>query len=287
MAPTSHRGGLFAGRLVAAAVALTLAACLGEPAASPDAVARVAGEEIRYPRFEEYLQQNIGEAGSALPSEVLSQLFDQFLDEALLARLAADRHLAAAGTSPRQVAAALLADAAANWKPSDGAVTAYYAEHREDYARPERVHLRQILVEEKADAERALAAVRAGADFGDVARRLSQEPAAPMGGDQGELARGELPPAFADLIFNLKPGEVSGIVPTDYGFHLFQVLEHLPAQELPLADAAPEIRKLLARQANERRLDELVRDARDRYNPEVYERNLPFNYHGRYSAPPS
>jgi peptidyl-prolyl cis-trans isomerase C len=148
------------------------------------------------------------------------------------------------------------------------------------------VRLRQILVEDRAAAERAWREIAAGADFAQVARRDSKEPRAAFGGDQGELSRADLPPAFAETIFALAPGEVSEIVAADYGFHLFQVVRRLPAQELTLAEAEPEIRSLLARSNAEGRLSELVGEARDRYNPAVYVRNLPFNYVGRYSSHP-
>ena len=75
----------------------------------------------------------------------------------------------------------------------------------------------------------------------EVARRLSRGPRADGGGVQGELARSDLPPSYADLIFALKPGEVSPVVPAEYGFHLFQVIEREPAEVVPLAAARGEI----------------------------------------------
>lgn len=272
-------------RVAAPALPLLLllwSACPGEPIPPADAVARLGGEEVRYSRFEVYLEENIGESGTALPSEVLSALFDQLLDELLLARLAAERDLVAAGSPGRRAAAALLAADAEAWRPSPEEVAAYYARHQADFSRPERVRLEQILVQERATAEEALARIRSGTDFGEVAGRLSRESGAVSGIDQGEMARNELPADFADTIFGLAPGEVSDVVPADYGFHLFRVTERFPARELTLEEAAPEIRETLGRQARERYLDELLRQARNRYRPEVFPGNLPFNYAGRY-----
>jgi hypothetical protein len=261
-----------------------LASCNGEPVPSPDAILRLGSREVRHPEFETYLERNIGDPGSALPSEVLSELFDQFLDEVLLAELAADRGLSPPGTDSRTAVGLLVADAAAR-KATPTEVASYYREHRGQFVRPERVRLSQILVDDHAAAERVRREIDSGADFAEVAKRESREPRAAFGGDQGELARGDLPPVFAEKIFALAPGEVSDIVPADYGFHLFQVVERLPAQELTLAEAEAEIRAQLARDNAEGRLGELVREARARYNPQVYVRNLPFNYVGRYSSP--
>ena len=103
------------------------------------------------------------------------------------------------------------------------------------------MRLRQILTEDRATAERALKEIAGGADFEEVARRLSRDPSAASGGYQGELSREDLPPSFAEIIFGLKPGEVSRLVPAEYGFHIFQVTGREPAQVVPLAAARPEI----------------------------------------------
>jgi hypothetical protein len=268
-----------------AALAVALAAaCLKPDPPAPDVVARIGALPVRYAQFEEHLKRTVGDPDSVLASDVLSQLFDQFLDEEVLFRLAVDRGLVAAGAEPprRPAIEALLAEDAAQG-PSDAEVAAYYDRHRADFARPERVQLRQILTEDRSTAERALAEIKGGADFIDVARRLSLAPGASSGGLQGELARGDLPPAFADEIFRLAPREVSRIIPAEYGFHIFQVTERSAAEVVPLGEARAEIVAQLRRQRGDRRLAELVGQGRSRYNVEVYGRNLPFDYRGSYS----
>lgn len=267
-------------------VILMTAACQRAAPVSPDAVARLGGAEVRYAEFERYVARTVGEPGSALGSDVLSELLDQFLDERLLARLAADRGLVPPSAAPRQATDALLA-ADLRGEAGDGDVahdvSHYYEAHPQEFARPERVRLRQILTQDRAAAEAARREIVAGAPFAEVARRLSSGPRADSGGYQGELARGDLPPSFADLIFSLKPGEVSPVVPAEYGFHLFQVIEREPAQRVPLAAAREEILARLRQQNADQLLRSLVQAARSRYNVKVYERNLPFGYAGSYS----
>ena len=101
-----------------------------------------------------------------------------------------------------------------------------------------------------------------------------------MGGEQGELTRDDLPPGVADVVFALPPGAVSEIVAADYGFHLFQVIEKLPAAQVPLAEAEPEVRARLRRERADRHLGAVVAEARNHYDVEVYARNLPFAYQG-------
>jgi hypothetical protein len=275
---------------LSAFVALFGAACQRAAPPAPDVVARIGEREVHYARFEEYLERTVGDpgsGGSVLASEVLSQLFDQFLDEELLGHLARDRGLVREGAGgPRRVIDALLRDGLRE-EPGGGEVARYYQANRGEFSRPERVRLRQILTEERAAAERAIREVEAGADFGEVARRLSRDPSAASGGFQGELSRADLPPAFAEVIFNLKPGEVSRVVQAAYGFHVFQVLERAPAEVVPLEQARPEILGRLRREKADRLLAALVEECRNRYHVQVHERNLPFNYEGFYRDPDS
>jgi peptidyl-prolyl cis-trans isomerase C len=266
------------------AVVLGLACRQDEPPPPPDLVARIGPDEIRYGRFEDYVERTAGDGETVLAGDVLSQLFDQFLDEELLARLAIDRGLARDATSAaarRRAIDALLA-AELGKDPAPEEIAAYYQAHRDKFARPERVRLRQILTEDRATADRALRELAGGADFAQLARRLSGDSGAASGGFQGELSRDDLPPTFAEVIFALEPGEVSRLVPAEYGFHIFQVVSRSPAEVIPLGEARGEIVERLRQERADRALAELVGEARRRYNVEVVERNLPFEYRGSY-----
>jgi hypothetical protein len=274
-----------AGRL-APAILLLLTACQrSAPPPAPDVVARIGETEVRYSQFESYLAKTVGDTGGVLGSDVLSELFDQFLDEKLLARLAVDRRLVAGGAAGSRRAIDALLEDGLRREPGPGEaaeVAGYYRAHQAEFARPERVRVRQILTEDRATAEKALKEIAAGAPFEEVARRLSRDPSAGSGGYQGELARADLPLAFAEVIFSLRPGEVSRLVPADYGFHIFQVAGREPAQVVPLEEARSEILGRLRQARADRLLRSLVEEARGRYNVAVYERNLPFGYEGSY-----
>jgi hypothetical protein len=277
-----------AGLLAAAAVFLTgLAGCRAaqEAPPSPDLVATVGGQEVTYGQFERWVERHLGEPGRGLASDVLSRLFDQFIDEELLVRLAADLGVAPHGAGGRVAVDRLLA-AATDEEPSDEEIAAWYEAHRDELERPERVRLRQILVPDRAQAERALTELRGGAEFERVARELTAAGGGVVGGPAEVLAKDELPPAYADAIFRLAPGEISDLVEADYGFHVFQVVERLPAERVPLEAARGEIADRLHEESADRRLEALVEEARSRYNVAVFERNLPFNYQGLYSADP-
>lgn len=264
---------------------LPLEACAGPEPPAPDVVAQVGETAVRYGEFETYLAHTVGDSESGLGSDVLSQLFDQYLDERVLVRLAVDRKLvkdeAAGSRAARSAIDALLRDALRE-DPPDEEVARYYEAHRGEFARPERVRLRQILTEDRKAAESALEQIASGADFGEVARRISRDPSAAAGGYQGELSRDDVPQAFADVIFSLAPGQVSRIVPADYGFHIFQVVDRPAAGVATLEEARGEILEKLRQRRADEVLAELVREGRGQYNVEVHERNLPFDYQGSY-----
>ena len=273
-----------AGRVVPAALLLLTACQRSAPPPAPDAVARIGETEVRYSELESYIARTAGDTGGVLGSDVLSELFDQFLDEKLLERLAVDRKLVRASGSalgPRHAIDALLAEGLKQ-EPGPAEVAAFYQAHRQEFARPERVGVRQILTEDRATAEKALKEIDSGVPFEEVARQLSHDPSAASGGYQGELTRADLPPAFAEVIFSLKPGEVSRLVPAEYGVHIFQVVEREPAEVVPLEQARGEILDRLRQDRADRLLRSLVQDARRRYNVVIYERNLPFGYEGSY-----
>jgi len=91
---------------------------------------------------------------------------------------------------------------------------------------PGQMRALHILVKTRAEARAVLDRLAKGEDFEKLAREKSIDPAtAPRGGDLGCFAKGDLLAAIEEAIMKLKPGEVSDIVPTKYGFHLFKRIE--------------------------------------------------------------
>ena len=83
--------------------------------------------------------------------------------------------------------------------------------------------------------------------FEDAAQKYSLSPDGQAGGDLGTFARGVMPQSFDETCFALKPGEVSRVVASPYGFHVFKVIEHHPARELTLADVRGAVEAKLRR----------------------------------------
>jgi len=255
-----------------------LAACGGDDLPGPDVAAQVDGQAILYADFESYLTRNLGEAETGLSSVVLSRLFDRFLDEALLWRLAEGQGVVQPD-GPRDLnIRMILLDRAIEIADAD--VARYYDENIGDYDLAERVQLRQVLVRDQAAAGRIREALLGGQDFYDAVAAEEGGESDPFLGEQ-KLTREHLPAAVRDFIFALAPGEVSEVVAADYGYHVFQVTERWPAERVPLERVADDIRGILHGERAEGQLQGMLAEAREEYDVRVFERNLPFNYEGR------
>jgi len=116
-------------------------------------------------------------------------------------------------------------------------VAAYHQAHPENFQQAEQVHALQLVVKTLEEARRLRAQVRDGKRFGELAMKYSLSPDAKVGGDLGWFERGVMPAAFDEVCFSLSAGALSDVVESDYGYHLFKVVERRPARVLPLQEA--------------------------------------------------
>ena len=92
--------------------------------------------------------------------------------------------------------------------------------------RVEQFHVRHILLSEESAAQNVWQQIKQGQNFIVMARRFSEDATTrDGGGDLGFLARGVMPPAFEKAAFALKPGEISGVVRSESGYHIIQLVE--------------------------------------------------------------
>lgn len=129
--------------------------------------------------------------------------------------------------------------------PTDAEVKAYYDSHRSEFLEPESVDVWQIVVPTEDEATAIRARLLAGARFEREALAHSTAPEAAQGGHVGLVQRGYAPEGL-DLVFSLKPGVISPVVHTAFGYHVFKVAAHHSERKLPYADVAAGIRQQLA-----------------------------------------
>jgi parvulin-like peptidyl-prolyl isomerase len=210
-----------------------------------------------------------------LEEEVLRALFQQFLDDHLLARLARDEGFAVPDADRAAALAALRGGLRVEPIDQDE-LRRHLESHPEELRRPERLVLGQLLLPDRGLAQEAWRAIRARGDFAAVAAEMAERPGVVYGGYTEDVSRQDLPPAFRDVLFELAPGEVSGILQADYGYHLFHVRERRPAEVLGVAEAAGPALHRLEREQADRAVGDMLARARERYPVEVLDWNLPF-----------
>lgn len=268
--------------LILLSLLLACAACNEEEVdAAAVVIARVDGEPIRAGELARALEQ--GGMGQ-LPPELQRRALDELIERRLLLAAARRRNVRVDDAEVEQAFARLRAgypgeqfdrlleaegiDAAAFKQElresillqrlfveevvarvavTDEEVNAWLEEHGDELARPEQVRAAQIVVRTEEEAREILAQLQKGASFEELARASSLSPDGKNGGDLGFFAKGEMPPPFDEVCFELAPGRLSDVVASPYGFHVFKVLERRaasePDEEEKRAEAERQIRR--------------------------------------------
>jgi peptidyl-prolyl cis-trans isomerase SurA len=140
---------------------------------------------------------------------------------------------------------------------TDADVASFYESHRDDFAVPETIHARHILVrvpkeatpEEEsalyAKAEQIKSRIASPEDFVREASAGAQGTVAVEGGDLGEITKGEMIPELEAVVFALPVGTVSQPVRSPFGYHLLMVESKVDAHTKPLAEVEGRIRSRL------------------------------------------
>ncbi|MEI9814317.1 MAG: peptidyl-prolyl cis-trans isomerase [Acidobacteriota bacterium] len=127
----------------------------------------------------------------------------------------------------------------------------------DNFRTPEKIHVRHILLSTdnksddekkklKAKAEDLVKQARGGADFAELAKKNSDDSGnASNGGDLGTFPRGQMVKPFEDAAFALKPKEVSGVVTTQFGYHIIQVIDKEQSTVTPFENVRPDLEREL------------------------------------------
>jgi len=112
---------------------------------------------------------------------------------------------------------------------SDAELKKFYDENKDKFKTGEQLKASHILVKSEKEAQDILAQLKGGANFEDLAKKYSTDSTAAKGGDLGWFSKGAMVPEFDKAAFGLKEGELSGIVKTQFGFHIIKVTGIRPA----------------------------------------------------------
>jgi len=164
---------------------------------------------------------------------------------------------------------------------SDAEAKEFYEKNPDQFKQPESLRASHILirVDESADAatkqkakariESILKRARAGEDFAKLAKENSADGSAAQGGDLGFFPRGQMVPAFDEAAFALKPGEISGVVTTQFGYHIIKAVEHKDAATVSLAEVSEKVKQFLSNQKKQAKAGEFIAALKQKSKIEV------------------
>jgi peptidyl-prolyl cis-trans isomerase D len=174
----------------------------------------------------------------------------------------------------RKNLAILIADQgkiAATVNPTDDELHRVYTQNQSAFRIGESVKVRHILLKTqgkppadeakiKAQADDILKQVKAGANFGELVKKYSEDTGSVANGGEYTVERnGQMVPEFENAAFTLKPGQ-SDVIKTSYGYHIIQVMQHDPARIKPFE----EVKTQLAAEWKKQRVSDLMQQISDK-----------------------
>jgi peptidyl-prolyl cis-trans isomerase C len=218
--------------------------------------------------------------------ERMSQMRKQFPDEAAFKKALGERNMTIErlreDTRDNLVISKMMeSEVAATPGASDAEAQEFYEKNPDKFKQPEQVRASHILirVDEKADAaqkqkarataEALLKRVKAGEDFAKLAKENSADGSAAQGGDLNYFGRGAMLPAFDEAAFALKPGEISEIVTTQFGYHIIKVTDRKEASTVSLDQVSERVKQFLSGQKKQQKADEFINALKQKSKIEV------------------
>lgn len=157
---------------------------------------------------------------------------------------------------------------------TESEVKKFYDDNPALFMKPSRVHLQQIFRQPKPNAktadekawqetqkevEKALARIKAGENFEAVARSVSEAPDRQKGGDMGWIPIEALPPFLVQVLPTMKPGDLSPVLKSSLGWHLFKLLEREAEEKITFEQVKEKIKNILIEQKTDEKIFEFCR----------------------------
>lgn len=216
----------------------------------------------------------------------LKQMQSQFPSElefrkALAARGMSIERLRADARIDMSITKMMDAEVATQPPLADAQVREFYDKNPDKFKQDESVRASHILfrVDEKAtDAEKkkvraqadsVLKQAKGGADFAELAKKHSADGSAAQGGDLNFFSKGQMVPAFEQAAFSLKPGQISDVVTTQFGYHIIKVTDRKAASTVAFDEVKDRIREFLTQQEKQQRAEAFIDSLKKKAKIEV------------------
>ncbi|MFC1467694.1 peptidylprolyl isomerase [Verrucomicrobiota bacterium] len=157
---------------------------------------------------------------------------------------------------------------------SDAEAQTFYNENTERFMRPEQVRASHILIkteksdtdevkaEKKAKAEALAKQAKEGADFATLAKENSACPSKDQGGDLNYFAKERMVPEFSEAAYSMNAGDISGVVETQFGYHVIKVTDKKAAEQVDFTNVVANIKGFLTQQKKQQAVQAFAQDLR-------------------------
>lgn len=256
--------------------ATAFGALLALPAMAQDAgtvVATVNGENITLGQML-LMKDGMGEQAANLPDQALwDMLLDQLTRQAAVAQQG-EKHITARDTAAMQLdrrayfSSTALEKVAAP-EPTDAEVKALYDQTFTADAPQTEYHAAHILLETEEAAKAVRALADKGDDFAQLAREKSTGPTGPNGGDLGWFTTDSMVREFGDAVAAMKPGDISGPIQTQFGWHVIKLMDSRAKEAPRLEEIRDQLVMQIRRQRVEAEIEKRVRDTEVKKTPDL------------------
>jgi len=273
-------------------------------------ILRVQDSNYSNSDFEKYLQLTIGGEYKNLSDISLSRLVDNFIEEKIVLEAAREQEISLSweekkeylvkqrNESPDEMNSKQLDENELNLlldqllvekytyslvkdiEVAEEEIEDYYTQHKREFLLQERVEVSQILLPNEEKAVELLERLKnsTSADFKRIAQAESIGVEASKGGKMGIFEMGQLPHEMEKVIFSLKEGEVSPVLESAYGYHIFRLDAKHEPELIPQEKASSSIRMKILNQKIKEHLTLHVESLRDSLDWDFFPKNLYFQY---------
>ncbi len=188
-------------------------------------------------KFYESQQQDLSsDEGKQRLTDLKEELFKQLIDQQIVAQEAAKERVTVSSKEVEEEFKNLSESAGGNDKVKE-TLQKLYGWTVDDFKKKIKFNLVQKKLADKitndptrngaakTKADDVLSQLNKGADFAELAKKYSEDTSASSGGDLGFISKGQTVKEFEDAAFALEPGKVSGVVKTQFGYHIIKALE--------------------------------------------------------------
>jgi parvulin-like peptidyl-prolyl isomerase len=281
-----------------------------EPAKTDQIILRVGDSLYHDSDFDEYVRVEVGTGMTSMESATLSSLFDEFIDDRLLLNEATNQNITISAEEKAQYLAKLgegtlteeekksflaaqsgpmldkllidkyVHELTRDIKVEEEEIRDYYERNQTEFHLTDRVEASQILLPTEQKAVEVWEKLRSASEegFRDMARAESIGPEAAEGGAMGLFEGGQLPAEMEAAIFALKEGEISPVVASSYGFHIFRLDKRFAAKTMSLDEASAAITDKIRELKIKMAVDLHLRELEGRLDWAIFPEKLPFLY---------